>query len=277
MRLRPYLIASMFLGLVAVPASALADTLPSVTMAYWANIAALNGYQGSGPNQTYADSPGYSALGASPATVTDHPSGVSGASGTASVSSGSDPSVSVNATGLGAGGSSLYYEFEVSGPANKIVSATITGSGGATVSNPSLGAASASLQIGLADGDTAVYSEYLPYGGPYLVNDAVCVGACGSGGQSSGLFSVNGPFDLETDMVYAVEMNTQYSIGPGAVTASAFVDPTITLDTTDPAYSLEFSPGLIPTSTTPEPSSLLLVATGLLGGARVIRRRLFAI
>ena len=72
---------------------------------------------------------------------------------------------------------------------------------------------------------------------------------------------------METDFT-ALSSNA-----PGFYSGGGKVDPTITLDTDDPAYSMEFSPCLGATSATPEPSSLLLVATGLLGGTGAILRR----
>jgi hypothetical protein len=57
---------------------------------------------------------------------------------------------------------------------------------------------------------------------------------------------------------------------PQLYTAQASVDPTITLDTTDPAYSLAFSP-----APTPEPGSFWLALTGAtamaIAGARMLR------
>ena len=98
-----------------------------------------------------------------------------------------------------------------------------------------------------------------------------CVGntSCGSALDS---FSVDQTFDVYTNTALMVLMSVSVN-GTGG-TASAFVDPTITLGTDDPAYSLEFSPGL--SSPIPEPSSLLLLTTGLLGGVGVIRRYTFS-
>jgi len=47
------------------------------------------------------------------------------------------------------------------------------------------------------------------------------------------------------------------------VTAQSEIDPTITLNTSDPAYSLSFSPGLTPAaSPVPEPGTLAFTLSG---------------
>ena len=50
----------------------------------------------------------------------------------------------------------------------------------------------------------------------------------------------------------------------GTISAQSLVDPTITLDTTDPNYSLSFSPGLKPgASPVPEPGTFALTLSGI--------------
>jgi hypothetical protein len=80
--------------------------------------------------------------------------------------------------------------------------------------------------------------------------------------------------------VYGVEIESGILVAslngdstPQLYTGDSSVDPTITLDTTDPAYSLEFSP-----PPTPEPGSFALALTGVVAifGAGLVRRRFYA-
>lgn len=238
--------------------------------------------------------------GASFGTPTDLSGAVSDTSGTysGSVQLGNDPQISSSlSTGylppsscmpLGcSGGSSevgLLYEFAVNGPANQTISVDLASIGTAAVSTLGSGLnlnSSAQLQIYLPD-------QYLaPLNGATLMNVIACAGApdtysslCDStsGPLSSG-FNIAQTLQVQTNTPYVVRLYATNSIlaGPSGTTgqfsASSSIDPTIRLDTTDPAYSLDFSPGLIGANPTPEPASLLLVGSGMVGAFSFGRRR----
>ncbi len=252
MLLRHCLAVLVSLGLVAVPATGLADTLDAPLA------------------QITLSAPGISSTHSVPLPLSATPviftlSGT-GLSGHGSVGGGADPQISadLNDTQILAAGTSafLVYEFQIDGPANQMVPIDFSAAGQAAVGNASSLSAIASLSLGYVSSTIA----------PLLINDlTACVGntSCGSALDS---FSVDQTFDVYTNTALMVLMSVSVN-GTGG-TASAFVDPTITLGTDDPAYSLEFSPGL--SSPIPEPSSLLLLTTGLLGGVGVIRRYTFS-
>lgn len=171
----------------------------------------------------------------------------------------------------------VFYQFAVTGPANQQVSVNISSLGAATVSslNSAMGLnATAYLDISGASGNT-------------LLTETACAGAAslesdpcaGTSGPVTAGFNANQAVTVLTNTAYTVNIYTSDSMvaadagAMGSYSSSSSVDPTITLDTNDPAYSLEFSPGLVPSAATPEPTSLLLVATGLLGAVGGIRRR----
>jgi hypothetical protein len=115
------------------------------------------------------------------------------------------------------------------------------------------------------------------YAQAVLLNDAICLGSlCPPNATQSGSFSVDQNLDVQTDLGYVIELYATAGGTDGS--ASASVDPSLALAINDPAYTLEFSPGLVPALATPEPSGLVLLGSGMFGVAAIfVRRRSSAI
>jgi hypothetical protein len=171
-----------------------------------------------------------------------------------------------------------YYEFEVVGPAGQTASVNIAGSLSAAVSNLTANSGSnASLGVVLPS-DPASPDDGAAL--QVLFSDRICAGTtfCRRSGSPSLSASsdVNQFLSVITNTAYVVQLYSETDItsGPNGGAISS-VDPTITLATTDPAYSLEFSPGVGP-SPAPEPSGLFLLGTGIFSVVCIKRRRLGA-
>jgi hypothetical protein len=99
---------------------------------------------------------------------------------------------------------------------------------------------------------------------------ATCTGsintvACTGNGTTSGSFTTDTTLQVNTNTSYTVEVADEINLNSitGDSTAQLYsaqvsIDPTLTLDTSDPAYSLEVSP-----APTPEPASIWLMLTGV--------------
>jgi len=195
---------------------------------------------------------------------------------------GSDPQVSASLTYYGTFGareeilaqSIVDYQFDVIGPADTTVPITLAG----------LGAESISVGGGSSRGYADII-VYLPASPLTATFEAISCSGVITGTTSvncdpsatSGSFNVNTTFQVATDTAYDVQVESGIQIAsligdstPQLYTGESSVDPTIALDTTDPAYSLEFSP-----APTPEPGSLWLALTGVVTtfGAGLVKRR----
>jgi hypothetical protein len=167
--------------------------------------------------------------------------------------------------------STVDYQFYVSGPANQTVAVTVAGTGSSSVNH-----LAPNGELLTAEGFLSVYTA----GGPELLVASTCAGSpfgspCFTTNRSDS-FSVDDTLNISTDTVYDVQVLTDVllrsestiALSPPDLSASATVDPTITLDTTDPAYSLDFSPAPVP-----EPSTILLSAPCLAFGLLALQRR----
>jgi hypothetical protein len=176
----------------------------------------------------------------------------------------------------------IFYEFEVSGPAGQVVPINFASAGSASVSlsgvyNVDAINLNASAFLSVSDPvGVPLLTATACAGGPSLVSDP----CANRSGPSSDSFNISQVLNVETGVPYLVNIYTSDSIQEqsypisGSFSAASSVDPTITLATDDPAYSLQFSPGLI--SSTPEPSSLALFSTGIAGIAAFARGKFAA-
>jgi hypothetical protein len=73
---------------------------------------------------------------------------------------------------------------------------------------------------------------------------------------------------------YEVYMFAQASVQvtPDYASASAYVDPTLTIDPSVTGYSINYSPGLLTSATVPEPSTLSLLGVELAGLLLLVKR-----
>lgn len=264
--------ASLLSFAVLLPAAASADILaPSSGQSYYQIGLIFDDFQ--------------DMLTPTPHFIYYHSSSPVGAVG-AFFTGGSDPAVGSFVGSSGAAvpygeqaSSNAYYEFQVLGPAGRTVGVTVAGTISGSVSNLTANStAYADLTI-VRPSDPASPDD--GYAFTTLLYKATCAGplanisTCGIGytvPTQSSMANVDQVIQVLTNTAYVVELHSGTSIS-GAIYGGAVsnVDPTITLDTNDPGYTLDFSPGLL--APTPEPSTLALACTGLLSAASAFRRR----
>lgn len=171
--------------------------------------------------------------------------------------------------------SQMAYEFAISGPDGQTVSVDIASSGDAGVTTVTSGFFAASELEVHQVGDTTDLVLATACAG----NFTNVTGACGNiSPVSSASFDIDPILTLQTNTIYVVDLYSEVSFfasssdSPGNYFGFSEVDPTITLDTSDPAYSLVLSPGLEP-APTPEPETLALTASGFLATLACVRQR----
>ena len=134
------------------------------------------------------------------------------------------------------------------------------------VGSNSLVQTSASIAVSV---NSNVFSQSLANG---------CVGACSYSNTWVGTFTV----PMLVGDVASIDMNTLVSLWEGAPGASgsaiAYADPYIYIDPNTPnagLYGIVVSPGVgnSPLGSTPEPSSLMLLGSGVIGVAGLVRRK----
>lgn len=224
------------------------------------------------PGNTYSQYGGTSAPPTGTYSLTDL-----GGTVTGTYQLGSDPQVSTTITFSGTAPvgsqppsfqaiSQVIYQFVVNGPTGQLVPVEFAASGSASASDPVTG--------GLG---SAAFFTVAPINSPSfrLIDESAVANAPTP--LTAG-FTFDQTISVLTNQVYSVNIDTRSNFvdRTGTYSARSFVDPTITLATNDPGYALQFSPGLLDATTTPEPSSLVLLGTGVMGATLFARRRKLA-
>ena len=193
-------------------------------------------------------------------------------SGSVTIIGGDDPSVSVTAASVNAvsarASGYLWYAFEITAPADvDEVPILLTGTdsvSGSIVGDD--GGSSSTAQILVCP------TSFSPDDDP--VTNSLCSNPVYS---TDDLTNISDEMELSPGDVYYVELYAEVDTG-GYAAGNAYVDPTFSIDLPPdtPGYSIAYGPGLFPTTSAPEPGSLAVLSSGILGllGVAALRKRI---